>query len=407
VVRAQSRHALRIELVHMKTQKFDMIIVGGGLVGASLALALHAADLSIAVIEPEPPATTGTEGVPDSRVYAISPGSADFLSACGIWQALPQERLARVEAMRIFGDDDSSRLDFSAYDAGLGELAFIVENNLLQRSAWRRLQSARHVQLFSPARCADVRWNPDHAALTLEDGTELSARLLVGADGAGSWVRTEAGIVAKLRDYGQLGIVANFAASNPHQEIAYQWFRRDGVLALLPLADNQVSMVWSVAESRARELLALTPRELAHEVGIASRQALGELRAATPPAAFPLRMQHIENIVKSRIALVGDAAHSVHPLAGQGVNLGFRDARELARVLGERGAQSDCGDYALLRRYERARKQDILAMQFMTDALQKLFNNDVVWLARVRNLGLRLVSWQPQLKNLLVRQAVA
>lgn len=389
------------------SHKFDIIIVGGGLVGASLALALRAADLGVAIVEPEPPVTTGDGGALDSRVYAISPGSADFLSACGIWQTLPQERLARVEAMQVFGDDGSARLDFSAYDAGLRELAFIVENSLLQQSAWQHLRKSRHVQIFSPARCVAVRWNPDHAALALEDGTELSARLLVGADGAGSWVRTQAGIIAKQRDYAQLGVVANFAASKPHQDTACQWFCRDGVLALLPLADNQVSMVWSVRETRARELLALAPHELAREVEIASRRALGELRLVTPPAAFPLRMQHIENIVKSRVALVGDAAHSVHPLAGQGVNLGFRDARELARVLRERGAQSDCGDYTLLRRYERARKQDILAMQVVTDALQKLFNNDVVWLARARNLGLRLVNWQPHLKNLLVRQAVA
>ncbi|MEK6592771.1 MAG: UbiH/UbiF family hydroxylase [Pseudomonadota bacterium] len=388
-------------------RNFDIIIVGGGLVGASLALALRSADLSVAVVEPDPPITPAAEGTRDNRVYAISPGSADFLSACGIWQTLPQERLARVEAMQIYGDDDSSRLDFSAYDAGLRELAFIAGNSLLQQAAWQRLRDSGHVQVFSPARCGAVRWNEDHAGLTLEDGTELTARLLVGADGAGSWLRTQAGIVARPRDYGQLGVVANFAAGRPHQGIAYQWFRRDGVLALLPLADNHVSMVWSTVEPRARELLALTPRELADAVGLASCRTVGELQPVTLPAAFPLRMQHVENIVKSRIALVGDAAHSVHPLAGQGVNLGFRDARELARVLSGRGAQSDCGDYALLRRYERARKEDILAMQLMTDTLQKLFNNDAVWLARARNMGLRLVNWQPQLKNLLVRQAVA
>lgn len=386
---------------------FDIVIVGGGLVGASLALALRAAELSVAVVESGPPKPPPVEGAWDSRIYAISPGSANFLGACGIWQHLPQQRLARVESMRIFGDDSTSRLDFSAYDAGLRELAFIAENSLLQQAAWRQLRNATHVRLYSPARCAAARWEEKRAGLTLEDGAELTACLLVGADGAGSWLRGQAGIAVRPRDYGQLGIVANFAAEQPHRGIAYQWFHRDGVLAFLPLPDKHISMVWSVAEPRAHELLALTPSALADAVGLASGGVLGGLHLVAPPAAFPLRMQHIENIVKSRLALVGDAAHSVHPLAGQGVNLGFRDAQELARVLSRRGAQTDCGDYALLRRYERARKEDILGMQVMTDALQKLFNNDTVWLSRARNTGLRLVNWQPQLKNLLVRHAVA
>jgi 2-polyprenyl-6-methoxyphenol hydroxylase-like FAD-dependent oxidoreductase len=166
-------------------------------------------------------------------------------------------------------------------------------------------------------------------------------------------------------------------------------------------------MVWSTAALHGRELLAMASHDLACEVEAASQHALGGLQLVTPAAAFPLRLQHVENIVKSRLALVGDAAHNVHPLAGQGVNLGFRDARELAAVLAERGAEANCGDYALLRRYERARKEDILALQFTTDTLQKLFNNEAVWLSRTRNLGLKLVNRLPQLKSILVRQAVA
>ena len=389
------------------SQSFDVIIVGGGLVGASLALALAPARLSVAVVEFLPIKPLPGDDSWDNRVYAISPGSAAFLESCGVWQGVPQERVMPVEAMRIYGDDAASRLDFSAYDAGLRELAFIVENRLLQQAAWQRLRQAGHASLFCPAHCTGVDWSEDRVRLLLEDRTELTARLIVGADGADSWLRAQAGIKTKPREYGQLGVVANFTTEKPHRGVACQWFRRDGILALLPLAGNRVSMVWSAAEPRARELLALTPHDLAGEVASASHHSWGGLQPLTPPAAFPLRMQHIDNIIKSRVALVGDAAHNVHPLAGQGVNLGFRDARELAGVLLDRGAQTDCGDHALLRRYERARKEDILALQFTTDALQKLFNNDAVLLATARNLGLRLVNRQQQLKNLLVRQAVA
>ena len=389
------------------SHSFDVIIIGGGLVGASLALALRPAGLNVAVIESLPPPPLPADDSWDSRVYAISPGSAAFLGSCGVWEGVPQHRVMPVEAMQVHGDASDSRLDFNAYDAGLRELAFIVENRLLQQAAWQCLQHSEHVRVFCPARCAAVDWRDDYVRLLLEDHTELTARLIVGADGADSWLRAQAGIKTRPRDYGQLGVVANFGAGKPHRGVAYQWFRRDGVLELLPLPDNRVSMVWSTAEPHARELLALAPDDLTSEVAAASRHALGGLHLLTPPAAFPLRLQRVENIVKCRLALVGDAAHNVHPLAGQGVNLGFRDARELAAVLLDRGAQADCGDYALLRRYERARKEDILALQFTTDALQKLFNNDMVWLVGVRNLGLKLVNRQPQLKNMLVRQAVA
>ena len=386
---------------------FDVIIVGGGLVGASLALALAPAGLNVALVEPRLPQPLPADDSWDNRVYAISPGSAAFLEGCGAWQMLPQQRITRVEAMRVYGDAIEAELDFSAYDAGLGELAFIVENRLLQNALWQRLQQAAHVRVFCPACCAAADWNEERARLQLADGAVLTAKLLIGADGGDSWVRAQAGIETRLRDYGQLGVVANFATAEPHHGVAHQWFRRDGILALLPLPGNRVSMVWSTAEAHGRVLLALPPDELAGQVAAASHHALGALDLVTGAAAFPLRLQRVENIVKHRLALVGDAAHSVHPLAGQGVNLGFRDARGLAAVLQDRGARGDCGDYALLRRYERARREDIAVLQFTTDALQKLFDNDAVWLGRVRNLGLRLVNRQPQLKNLLVQRAIA
>lgn len=391
----------------MVNTRFDAVIVGGGLVGLSLALVLESARMTVALVEPQAVKPLPADETWDVRIYAVSPGSAAFLENCGAWSTLPCERVSRIEAMRIYGDAPGSRLEFSAYDAGLRELAFILENRLLQNALWARLKRAPHVTTFCPARCARLVWEPDAVVLTLEDGTELKSRLIVGADGADSWVRREAGITATPVSYGELGVVANFSTTKRHHGIAYQWFRRDGVLALLPMPGNRVSMVWSTSEPHGRELLALDHAALAAYVEAASGQAVGSLSVITAPAAFPLQLQRVARFVRPRLALVGDAAHNVHPLAGQGVNLGFRDARELAAVLSERGAQNDCGDYYLLRRYERARREDVLALQMTTDGLHRLFAQDNAMVARARNLGLSWVNALPPLKNLLVRRAVA
>ncbi len=385
---------------------FDVVVVGSGLVGASLALALKAAGLKLAVVETQLPRLAADAGEWDSRVYAISPGSAAFLDYCGVWRELDTPRTSRVEEMHIFGDDPRSEIDFSAYDAGLRELAFIVENRELQRVLWDALKCAQHVEVIAPAACKALMLAADAAQLELGDGRTLCARLLVGADGADSWLRAQAAVKVESRAYHQMGVVANFATARPHRSVAFQWFRRDGVLALLPLPGERVSMVWSTADEHAARLLKFARKKLTAQVTAASHGVLGDLQLITPAAAFPLRWLRVRQLVMPRLALIGDAAHNVHPLAGQGVNLGFRDARELAQVLARRGAQNDCGDYHLLRRYERARQEDIAAMRLTTDALQRLFNNDNPWLARLRNFGLRLTNRQPQLKNLLVQHAV-
>lgn len=385
---------------------FDVVVLGSGLVGASFALALETAGLNLALIEAQPPQPGAGAADWDSRMYAISPGSAAFLEHYGVWQELDMTRVSRVEAMRVFGDDARSELDFSAYDAGLRELAFIVENRELQRVLWGALKRAQHVAVMAPATCKALTFAAQAAQLELGDGRVLCPRLMVGADGADSWVRAQTAIAIETRPYHQTAVVANFAISRPHRGTAYQWFRHDGVLALLPLPGERVSMVWSTRDEDAARLLELASEELVAQVAAASHGAVGDLRLITPPAVFPLRLQRVRQLVLPRLALIGDAAHNVHPLAGQGVNLGFRDARELAQVLRERGSQTDCGDYRLLRRYERARREDIVAMQFATDSLQRLFNNEIAWLASLRNCGLRLMNRQAQLKNLLVQHAV-
>ena len=384
---------------------FDVVVVGSGLVGTSLALALRIAGLKLAVVEAQPPQVARAAAW-DSRVYAISPGSAAFLERCGVWQELDMTRVCRVEAMRVVGDDGNSELAFSAYDCGLRELAFIVENRELQGVMWDALARSPHVEVIAPAACQALTLAAEAAQLELQCGRMLAARLLVGADGADSWVRAQAAIEVDIRRYRQTAVVANFTTTKPHRGIAHQWFRRDGVLALLPLPGARVSLVWSTTEEHAAQLLRFAREELAAQVVAASHGALGDLTMITPAAAFPLRLQRVRQLVMPRLALIGDAAHNVHPLAGQGVNLGFRDARELAQVLMERGLQAKCGDYRLLRRYERARREDIVATQLATDSLQRLFNNEAPWLAGLRNAGLRLINRQPQLKNLLVRRAV-
>ncbi len=385
---------------------FDVVIVGGGLVGLSLARGLAGTGLSLALVEPQSPARIPETAAWDSRIYAVSPGSASFLSGCGAWERLPQARVARVEKMQVCGDDPDACLDFTAYDAGLRELAFIVENSRLQHALWDAMQG-QDVRIYRPANLATLELHADRAVVRLDDGVVLTASLVVGADGTESQVRAQAGIDVTPHDYGQAGVVANFSCEKPHGGTAFQWFLRDGVLALLPLPGNQVSMVWSIERSRGQDLLALPAAALAAAVESASRGRLGALTLMAPAAAFPLKLQRVKQFTKPRIALVGDAAHNVHPLAGQGVNLGFRDARELAGVLRERGPQRDCGDFMLLRRYERARKEDVAAVQLTTDGLQKLFSSDTVWVSRLRNRGLELVDRQPLLKNFLVHHAVA
>ena len=382
---------------------FDVVIIGGGLVGASLAAALKPSGLSIGLLESQP-ASGNNEGW-DSRIYAISPGNAAFLEDCGTWQHLDMSRVQPVSTMRVFGDE-GAELDFSAYQIGAPELNFIVENRLLQQALWQQLQQQDNLTLFHPAHCASLAWHGDSAQLTLADGREIRAKLIVGADGRDSWVRQQAGISASPTPYQQHGVVANFIAEKPHRGTAFQWFQPDGILALLPLPQQMVSMVWSVSPEKSAALLALPHEELSAQVAAASHHTLGELKLVTAPAAFPLRLLSLPHIIAPRLALVGDAAHNVHPLAGQGVNLGFRDARELARILLHRGAQSDCGDAHLLRCYERARREDIVSMQLTTDALKHLFINNNPLLRNLRNIGLSLGNQFAPLKKMLARHAL-
>jgi len=389
--------------------EFDIVIVGGGLVGASLAASLRHSGLSLALVEsqcspvlPEDPELNDW----DPRIYAISPGSRRYLEEAGAWDHLATHRVAPVEEMRVFGDA-SSKLEFSAYEMGVPELACILENRELQHALWQVLRHQDNLTLLHPARCASLAVGEHAAELALQDGRSIKAKLVVGADGRDSWVRNQVGLgTSTPGDYRQHGVVANFTTERPHRGIAYQWFQPDGILALLPLPDNRVSIVWSVTPEKSAELLALTHEELCTKVAAAAQHTLGEMQVITPAAAFPLRLLVLPQISAPRIALIGDAAHNMHPLAGQGVNTGFRDAQQLVKTLLERGGCADCGDAQLLRRYDRKRKEDIYSMQATTYGLKHLFNNDDPVLRKLRNLGMDATNHLTPLKKLLVQHAL-
>lgn len=388
----------------MSSMKHDVVVVGAGPVGAALALALQ--PLDVALIDARPAQPLPAQGL-DIRVYAISPGNTAFLEAIGAWGRIDAGRIQSVAAMAIRGDRAGAKLGFSADEAGLPALAAIVEGAAIQQALDAAIADTGGVTRYCPAQVDAVDLGADRAAVTLGDGAVIHAQLLIGSDGRDSAVRRAAGLEARESDYGQLGVVAHFECASPHHGTAFQWFRDDGVLALLPLPGHRVSMVWSTPCAHAETLLALDAEALAATVGAASGGRLGELKLLTRAAGFPLRYNRVPRLVAPRLALAGDAAHSVHPLAGQGLNLGFRDVRELAAVLKARAPRQDCGDYALLRRYERARREDIATTGLSADALHALFASRSGLAAAVRNSGLGALNAMTGLKSMLIRHAAA
>ena len=381
----------------------DIVIVGGGLVGASLAAALKAAPFRLVVLEStaaEPPDPSAW----DSRMYAISAASKAFLESIGAWQKMDASRLTPVERMHVTGDRGRS-LDFSAYDSGLDALAWIVESGTMAGAIWSVLEHQHNATLLRPAKPTALTVTDRAATLALDDGRSVQARLVVGADGAQSFVREEAGIAVDVKSYEQSGVVANFRCEKPHRGIAYQWFRDDGILAWLPLPGERMSMVWSTPEPHVAELLALSAADLCAQVAAAGGHTLGDLELITAPVAFPLALRQAQHMVVPRIALVGDAAHTVHPLAGHGVNLGFGDAAGLAAVLRAARAGADPGERLLLRRFERAGAEELMLMRATTDGLARLFGARSHAAGWLRNTGLALVDRLPFMKNMLANHA--
>jgi len=383
--------------------RYDVLIVGGGLAGLALAVALRGTRLSVGLIEGRAPVFA--EGW-DARVYAVSPANATFLDSIGVWRHLPAERLCRVENMEVRGDA-GGRLDFSAYAAGASALAWIVESKVLLAELHESAKRQSNLTLHCPANPAALTFGAEDGQVDLGDGRSLRARLVVAADGADSWTRAAAGLHVEFRPYRQRGVVANFNAAIPHRGTAFQWFRDDGILAYLPLPGNRVSLVWSTPDAHAEELLALSAEAFRSRVAAAGSHRLGDLELITPPAAFDLRLMRARHPIGPRLALIGDAAHTIHPLSGHGINLGFRDAQALAGVLADKPDHVDCGDRSLLRRYERMRKEEVVALQGVTDILHRLFTPAQRPLSRLRNLGLNVTDRLPVIKDVLIRYAIA
>jgi len=389
----------------------EICVIGNGAIGKTTALGFAQAGLSVTLLSPPVAVDAGVMSDDwDVRVYALNHVAKELLSSLRVWDALDETRVAPVDAMQVNGDGErfAGRLEFDAYGARAGALAWIVEDKNLNRALDAALKFAPRVHNVA-ARATSIDTSGQRAVVQLENGDTLDAALLVGADGGQSWVRGQCDIGLDYRSYRQRAIVSNFECEKPHHGVAHQWFCSDqGIIALLPLPGKRVSLVWSAPEALADELLCLPLSQLAERLSIWAATTLGELRPLQPEAvkAFPLAIVRPHAIVASRIALVGDAAHVVHPLAGHGMNLGFGDIASLLKLVAQRDAERDCGDDRVLGRYSRARREDILLMQLATDGLERLFGADIEPLRVLRNVGLNLLDKLPVIKRRLIAQAL-
>jgi 2-octaprenylphenol hydroxylase len=383
----------------------DVAIVGAGMVGASLALRLAHEGFNVALIESrEPPRWSANDEV-DLRVVAIAPSSVDFLNRAGAWNAIASARVSPYRKMHVWDSVAPGELTFDAADSGDASLGYIVENRLIQSALWQELQRAQ-IALRVPAKVEATESNADRRTLTFDDGTTLNARIVVAADGAESTLRDLLRIDTTTRDYEQRAIVAHVRTERAHESTAWQRFLPNATLAFLPLADGRASIVWSVPTNEAERLLALDDIAFCRELGATFDFRLGKIEATTKRVAIPLRMRLAKSYIAPRFVLIGDAAHVVHPLAGQGVNLGLRDASELADILIEaRNAKRDFAAEYVLRRYERRRRSDDTLSAYAFDTIQRVFGSDFPPIAALRGVGLAIADRVVPIKRRLARHA--
>ena len=376
-------------------------VAGGGAVGLSLACAVP--DCEVHVLEAAPRRESLPGEAYEARILALSPGTRAFLRDIGAWERLDARRIAAIRRMEVHGDG-GAHLNFAARPGAA--LAWVLEAGRLADALETQAASLGQVTISHGARVAEAGVIDATAWAQLADGSRIEADLLVGADGPDSPLRSALGIAFEERPYGETALVANFDTEKPPGDTARQWFRADGVLAWLPLPGSRISIVWSAPNAVARELEALDARAFERRVRDAGESVLGDFVLASPVKAFPLRMVRVAQPVVSRVALVGDAAHAIHPLAGQGINLGFQDVRVLAEAIAGRSPLEAPGDLQVLRRYARARSEDVTAMQFVTDGLDRLFSTGKPGAFTLRNTGMGLVEGQEWAKAALVRRAM-
>lgn len=390
----------------MTAAHYDVAIVGGGMVGSLLACALGNGPFKVCVIDQSAPASPPPDRY-DLRVSAVSLASQAMFAAVGAWQGMRRRRVSPVERMHVWDGGGSGAIDFDAADMGEPCLAYIIENSVIQAALVERLHQFTNVHHLAPVSIAEIALGEGQALVALRDGRALHARLLVGADGAHSQVRAAAGIEAPAVNLDQTSMVATVRTEKPHRGVAYQKFLATGPLAFLPLDDpHACSIVWSADSARAGELMGMDEAGFGAQLQQAFGDPLGAVQLAGARAAFPLALSHARRYCAEHVVLIGDAAHTVHPLAGQGVNLGFLDAAALAEVLtAAQTKHQDIGSLAVLRRYERWRKGENLAMVAVTGAFRYVFSNRLPGLTALRNLGLILANAAGPFKNLLMRRA--
>jgi len=388
----------------------DVIIVGAGMVGATTACMLARAGFAVQLIENREPTPFDASAPVGLRVSALSPGSQNILSAAGVWQRIARQRHCPYRRMRIEDGDERVVLDFNAGEFAMERLGSIVENDLTQAALWQQMQDLVSVDLICPADLQALHFEPDSAHVALQDGRTFTAPLLVGADGAGSRVRKAMGIDQQFWTYGQQGIVCVVQSAIANTGLAWQRFMPGGPLAFLPLADGSSSIVWSRPDAEARELLALDDTafisrlQAAMASSDAAESLFGPLQSTGPRASFPLSMALSERYAAESSVLVGDAAHVVHPLAGQGVNLGLQDAAALVETLLENRRQGrQLNDERSLQAYSRYRRSETELMARGIHGIRSLFSLQP--LSPLRRLGIGLVARSWHGKDALIRRA--
>ena len=399
-----------METIH---QDYDVIIVGAGMVGTTLACALGPSALRIAVLEAQPlPGDITRDDDVDLRVSAITHASQRIFTAVGAWHGMTMRRMNAFREMHVWDAGNAhvynGEIHFDSAEIGENTLGHIVENRVIQAALLERLYTFSNITFLCPASVTSVSITGDGAYVGLEGGGQLTAKLVVGADGAHSKVRQLAGITTRGWSYAQKGVVATVKTELPHRDTAWQRFLTSGPLAFLPLHDGRCSIVWSTTPEHADSLVAMNEAAFLAELHQAFGDKLGKMIASPGSrAAFPLNLQHATAYTAPRLALIGDAAHTLHPLAGQGVNLGVLDAATLTEVmLDAHRCGKDIGAHGTLRRYERWRKGDNLAMMAAMDSFKRLFSNDFMPLHWLRNSGLRLTHRATPIKNMVMRHAM-
>jgi 2-octaprenylphenol hydroxylase len=389
-----------------KTSEYQVVIVGGGIVGAALALALSRAGLNVAMLEHKPANAYKPGQEYGLRVSAVSIASQYMLQRLGCWENIQTTRVSPYTEMHVWDALGGASVHFDSVELQLDQLGHIIENDLLQTVLWEELHHSANFKLGCPAEIQDISAAARLASIRLKTGERIHAQLVVGADGAESLVRKFCGIDVESWSYKQRGVVAVVRPEAPHRATAWQRFLPTGPLALLPLQSDLCSIVWSSSEQESQRLLALEEVAFCEALGIASEYRLGKIIDCGPRAAFPLRYQHAKAYISQRMALIGDAAHVVHPLAGQGVNLGLQDVAFLAQQLIQAHRQGiDCGSPKLLRRYQRNRQAENKLMALAFDAINRLFGQEFEPIVQLRNAGMSMVDQSNALKQFFMLRA--